>query len=113
MKHFQYFDGNNNRFVVSETDLVYEPIKPIFSSSGMYSGGEAKRVVLNAAEYQEIERIITKAINNVAEHIPQRLMGAALLKMQEDNKLVSCMLDMHSELKAEIEKVLHRLLSQP
>ena len=35
-----YGDGNGNQYVIDQDSIEFKPIKPKFSSSGIYDGGE-------------------------------------------------------------------------
>jgi hypothetical protein len=109
---FQYLDGSNNHYKITPDALVFEPMKPEFSSSGEYDGGEAKTVALTESEFNEVRQVMMAGFEAVSEHIVNRSKGTALLKMQEDNERASCLLDMNSAFKNNIEIVLKGLLSK-
>lgn len=109
---FNYFDACNNHYKITPKLLIYDPMKPQFSSSGMYDGGDAKTCVLTAAQFEEIQEVILLALNTVSAHITDRMKGTGLLKMQEDNERASCILPMNSELKTNIEKVLEGIMNE-
>jgi hypothetical protein len=43
---YQYADGSANVYRIKPDSLEYIPVKPEESSTGMYSGGEPKKVAL-------------------------------------------------------------------
>lgn len=76
---YTYIDGNNNSYLISADSLIYDPISPIESSSGTYSGGEAKRVKLSATQFQKIETLIKSIQKDKASHENARQMGFGTL----------------------------------
>lgn len=77
-----YTDGNNNNYrLTSEMKLIYEPITPELSSSGIYSGGNPKEVMLCKKDYKELTKLIMSTFNNKENHIETRNMGTAMIKL--------------------------------
>ena len=43
-----YGDGNGNQYIIEQESIEYNPVKPKFSSSGIYDGGDhVKKKLLN------------------------------------------------------------------
>jgi len=108
---FNYFDGSNNHYKITETQLIFDPMKPEFSSTGEYDGGVSQTIPISPLQFQELQVVIMNAFNAVEAHVNNRSKGTCLLKMQEDNERASCILEMNSLFKIDIEKVLKGLLA--
>ena len=85
MEHtkFGYTDGNGNRYIITSGVLQYIPVTPEESSSGAYSGGEAKVITLHEVQFQAIRKVLQDAIDDQSIHIGKRIMGSAVI--QKDN----------------------------
>ncbi|MFW9877172.1 MAG: hypothetical protein ACFFG0_29125 [Candidatus Thorarchaeota archaeon] len=49
-KILRYLDGNGNEYIINEKSKIiieYIPVKPIFSSSGLYNGGDYVKKEIN------------------------------------------------------------------
>ncbi len=75
----EYADGNGNRYIITSTILQYVPVTPETSSSGTYSGGEAKVITLHDAQHKAINKLLQDAIGNKAIHVENRVMGTGLI----------------------------------
>jgi hypothetical protein len=79
-------DGNGNQYIIEQGSIEYNPIKPKFSSSVIYDGGEA--------------------ITNEESHIKNRVKLSGVITLQEGKVVKSCILSPNSEELREIEKIL-------
>ena len=65
--NYIYSDGSSNNYNISETQIKYDPVTKENSSSGTYSGGEAKIKALSKADFEKVFGInATGAIVNFA-----------------------------------------------
>lgn len=110
---YQYADGSGNVYRITHDSLSYSPVKPEFSSSGIYDGGEAKNMALTKDQYTEISTAFKAGFDNKAAHIDKRLMGSGSVSAFENGKTVhKFILAMNSKEKEQIETVLKAVLGQ-
>lgn len=79
MKKIRYVDLNNNVFSITPTSIHYDPMKPKFSSSGEYDGGEEKELLLAETFFNEIVELTQAVIDDTSIHEEQRRMLTAML----------------------------------
>ena len=103
---YEYADGSGNTFLLSSSTLEYLPVTPERSSSGTYSGGEAKKVSVTESESEQLVAMFEKAISNTSAHQKVREMMTGLI-VKGNTKVV---LKRSSPEKTEIEKVLKEIL---
>ncbi len=101
-----YGDGNGNQYIIEQESIEYNPIKPKFSSSGIYNGGEHVKKAITQHQYDKIESIFKEAIANEASHIKNRVKISGAITIQEGNVEISCILNPNSEVLNKIEKIL-------
>jgi len=105
----RYYDGAGNGYYLSQDRLVYDPLTPIQSSSGTYSGGEPAEIHFNTAlQYQDLEASFQKAIQCTQEHTEQRTKGTSHIYLEAEDK--SFYIAYGSSLISELEKALHKAL---
>lgn len=78
---YEYSDGNANRYVITETQLHYIPVKPEESSSGMYSGGEPENITLSSDEFNILKDLFNQAAKNTDVHLQHRPMMSGLIRI--------------------------------
>ena len=101
-----YGDQNGNQYIIEQDSIEYNPVKPKFSSSGIYNGGDHVKKKITQQQYNKIASIIKKAIVNEANHIKNRVKMSGAITIQEGNAVKSCILNPNSEELNEIEKIL-------
>ncbi|KAG2375163.1 hypothetical protein C9374_010167 [Naegleria lovaniensis] len=83
---WKFSDGSSNTFYVRRQQensnnhyvLIYDPISPIFSSSGSYSGGKPFQKELSAKEFKELDDAFEMMKNSTQYHCPHREMGTGV-----------------------------------
>jgi hypothetical protein len=105
---YLYLDGSANEFTVAPDRLVYNPVRPEDSSTGMYSGGEPADVVVTPEQFAALEELIARLIGDTAHHIADRTKGSGLVIAGDRRTLVA----MQSPHKAALEKALRALLPE-
>jgi len=101
-----YGDGNGNQYIIEQDTIEYNPIKPKFSSSGIYDGGDYVKKKITQQQYNKIASIFKKAIANKASHIRNRVKMSGAITMQEGKVVKSCILGPNSDELNEIEIIL-------
>jgi hypothetical protein len=76
---YMYSDGNMNSFTVKEFEVRYDPVQKEESSSGMYSGGEQKAVVITPHQLNKLSALFEEIISDSTCHQNKRSMGSGLL----------------------------------
>jgi hypothetical protein len=76
---YMYSDGNMNSYTVKSFELNYDPIQKEESSSGMYSGGEPKTVVITPHELNKLTVLFEEIIADSTCQQTKRSMGSGLL----------------------------------
>jgi hypothetical protein len=76
---YQYHDGANNVWSIGHQKVVYQPVPPAISSSGIYSGGIPFATVISTVQFTEIEALVKAGIANTASHEDARLKGSGMI----------------------------------
>lgn len=105
-----YGDGNGNQYIIEQESIEYNPVKPKFSSSGIYDGGDHVKKRITKPKYNKIASIIKEAIANKASHIKNRVKMSGVITIQEGNTVKSCIISSNSEELNEIEKLLKDII---
>ncbi len=76
---YRYHDGSNNVWSIGPQKIVYQPVTPAMSSSGIYSGGEPFEKTISAAQFVEIEALLKSGLANKTIHEDSRLKGSGMI----------------------------------
>jgi len=106
----KYSDGNGNQYIIEQDSIEYNPVKPKFSSSGIYNGGDHVKKKITQQQYNKIALIFKEAIANGASHIKNRVKMSGVITIQEGNNVKSCILNPTSEELNEIEKIIKDII---
>jgi hypothetical protein len=99
-----FSDGSGNQYTVSsssaegEARLVYNPVTPAESSSGVYSGGTPADVEISAKKNAEIWRRARALELNTSRHAKGRSMGSGSFRTKTADDESSFLMAMGSEL---------------
>ena len=105
-----YGDGNGNQYLIEQDSIEYNPVKPKFSSSGIYDGGDHVKKKITQHQYDKIASIFKEALANEASHINNRVKMSGIITIREGNAEKSCILMPNSEELNEIEKILKDII---
>ncbi|GAG85526.1 unnamed protein product [marine sediment metagenome] len=61
-KIYNYLDGNGNKYIISNELIEYIPVKPFFSSSGVYNGGDYIKKEISEIQYNKLTISLNIAI---------------------------------------------------
>jgi hypothetical protein len=86
--NYIYSDGNSNTYNITETHINYEPVAKENSSSGAYSGGEAKTKNLSEKDFEKISALFKEAILAKSEQQSERAMQTGLLIHKKGKKTI-------------------------
>jgi hypothetical protein len=76
---YRYIDGNNNEYVIKgdpQMSVEYNPVKPQYSSSGIYDGGEHKKIKITNQQYNELITVL----NETAAKKKVKLSGMIIIQ---------------------------------
>jgi hypothetical protein len=108
---YGYADGSGNRYEIGPEIIVYHPVTPAESSTGIYSGGEPFSAAIGPAQYREIVYLLEAARQPGAGHAPARAKGTGAIwkRLNATDGGSPVWLSMNSPAKAAIEQWLHNL----
>ncbi len=81
-----YSDGSGNTWKINVDSIIYMPMTPELSSSGIYNGGIEVRKSFDETRFAEILSEFEKIFKNTSIHIPKRIMTSGMLMIHEKNK---------------------------
>ncbi|TET61649.1 MAG: hypothetical protein E3J52_00735 [Promethearchaeota archaeon] len=110
-KIYNYLDGNGNKYIISNELIEYIPVKPSFSSSGVYNGGDYIKKEISEIQYNKLATSLNIAIKNKKCHIKNRVKMSGLIVIQEENKEKAYILSPGSEEISKIENLLKNMIS--
>lgn len=108
---YEYVDGSGNLYRLSPALIEYEPVQAEFSSSGVYSGGNAVKKSISSNDYENIRQKLQAAIDNHAIHIQNRLMGSGMILIRQQHETKTILLSQHSKEKIALEAFLKALIT--
>lgn len=106
ISQFTYVDSSNNSYEIFKDSISYIPISKENSSSGEYSGGQAKTVSIDESMFLKIKSDINTLIKSKSEHVETRLMGCGTIILKKKTYYIN----MNSSLKENFEKMLRQLI---
>lgn len=109
---YRYTDGNNNVYAIYSFQIVYEPVQPLQSSSGVYSGGKPKIKGITENEFSRLKELLHQGMDAVGEQTDTRPMGSGTIhqKPEEGKEPRLWVLKPDSPIKARIEEYLGELM---
>lgn len=109
---YTYSDGSANLYRITPGELRYIPVTKETSSSGIYSGGVARRATLTGVEFQALSRILDDAIADTRAHTDKRLMLSGAVSRDFGASKVEVLLSPGAPIKARLESHLAELLKR-
>lgn len=83
-QRLSYSDFNNNLYSLTGLDLRYAPVQPHESSSGLYSGGQDKKLSIAPEQASKIFEVAEVIFNTKTLHRDQRRMLTAILRLHSE-----------------------------
>ena len=105
-----FSDGSGNQYTIEQNSMEYNPVKPIYSSSGIYNGGEHVKKTITQNQFEKLLLVFNKAVENKASHAKTRVKGSGLITIQQGDSVKSCIKSPNSEDMKEIERVLNDVI---
>jgi hypothetical protein len=103
-----YNDGNANAYIINTNNFKYNPVTPIESSSGTYSGDEPKDFEIINSQFNEIFIHAEQIVTNDKIKIDTRHMGTGFIKITFKNSEIKAYIDNCPELK-EFQNYLNKI----
>jgi len=110
-KNYRYLDGSGNEYKFNNKFIEYIPIKPFYSSSGVYDGGDHIKKDIKEFQFNQLSSILNTAMENKKIHITDRVKRSGIIIIQDKNKQKTCILNPNSKEVQNIEKMLHEIIS--
>ncbi|MBY8986038.1 MAG: hypothetical protein KGD65_13265 [Candidatus Lokiarchaeota archaeon] len=113
IKTCRYLDGSGNEYILNcerKITFEYNPVKPLYSSSGIYDGGDYVKKEISEQQYIKILSTLKKAVDNRKILINDRVKGSGMIVLQEKNKQEVYILEQGSKEIKSIEKILHDII---
>lgn len=107
---YQYADGNANVYILTPDSLEYVPVKPEESSTGMYSGGDSKKVALTPEQFRNMRAMLETAKKKHNIHIPDRIKTSGMITTISGDEKTSFVLKPGCTEMSAIEAELKKLL---
>lgn len=83
---YSYIDGNGNTYYITKNLIQYDPMTPQYSSSGVYDGGKAAKVVLNPRQFDALKILIQEVKGKHLDHILNRVKGSGQVRLHQDKE---------------------------
>ena len=110
--NYTYVDQNNNRYYISQLSIDYHPIKASESSSGVYDGGEEKKVTISVENYTELVSLAEDILSNKNHENIKREMLTAILYSKDQNENKRSIVLRPSVKRSQFEKLLKEALKK-
>jgi len=110
--NYTYVDQNNNRYYISQLSIDYHPIKASESSSGVYDGGEEKKVSISEENYTELVSLAEEFLSTKNSKNIKREMLTAILYSKDQNENKRSIVLRPSEKRSQFEKLLKEFLKK-
>lgn len=104
MTSYEYVDGNGNLYSISNFSIMYDPITPKESSTGMYSGGDAYTIKIEQKHFDKMEMVFKKVIENKSDISETRSKGTGVLIVFPSKR--TYIFKMNSPSKKEIDDII-------
>ncbi len=111
-KKYFYSDGNGNAYTISGDTLSYNPVDPMHSSSGNYSGGEARDLIMDEAQKKQIIDLLRDAISKPEIQEDKRRMGTGMITILQGEEMERYIIRWRTEEQRKIEVALSGFLKE-
>ena len=112
MTHYKYVDAMGNVYDLHPDRLIYDPVKPERSSSGMADGGDPAQATLTKVQYDELVSLFETAIADKSAHLQDRIKGCGSIYTERDGDKQGYFLRMDSAVKSALESRLKGILGK-
>ena len=109
--NYRYLDGSGNEYKFNYKFIEYIPVKPQFSSSGVYDGGDYIKKEVKEFQYKQLSSIFNGVMENKKIHITNRIKRSGVIVVQDKDKEKTCILNPDSKELKDIEKLLLDIIS--
>jgi hypothetical protein len=110
---YKYADGSGNLYIIGADSIDYRPMTREQSSSGMYDGGNPRKVKLDPRQYQAISVMLDRALSHPDNNRIDRTKGTGvILKPDKDRPIQRRVVSYNSQERQEIEALLDLLVGE-
>jgi hypothetical protein len=96
------YDGNNNRYILSSSQLKFDPVLVIESSSGFYSGGVEKNIPISPEDYYDLFIRLLDIYDTGQYALLERVKGSFMILVEyhsdKENVVESYIIEDHEEM---------------
>ncbi len=110
-KNYRYLDGSGNEYKFNNRFIEYIPVKPHFSSSGVYDGGDYIKKEVIEFQYDKLSSVFNIAIENKKIHVANRVKRSGIIIVQDKDNEKKYILNPNSNELKDIEKLLLDIIS--
>jgi len=107
---YSYTDGSNNSYYISEDLIEYDPISPMMSNTGEYSGGPPAKENINEEQLEQIKIAFEQAAADTENHIENRPKGSGTMTIYSTGQ--TFVLRMGAPSISKIEDLLKKFLNR-
>lgn len=111
---YTYSDGSGNTYRIGAASIKYDPVMPMESSSGIYSGGDPVDIAISAEQRQQLIDLFELAFKNRTFRIDKRTLGSAeirrtIINEDSEEEVKQVIIAMRSPEKSKIESLMEQL----
>jgi hypothetical protein len=107
---YSYTDGSNNTYYISKDQIEYDPISPMMSNTGVYSGGPPAKESINTEQSEQIKIAFEQAAADTGNHLENRPKGSGTIDIYSSGQ--TFVLRMGADSKYNLENLLKKLLKR-
>jgi opacity protein-like surface antigen len=104
----QFWDVNNNYYVVLPYRINYSPMSPELSSSGTYSGGKAQSKKMVDGDFEKLTKAIKKIYDKEHIRAEKRTKGTVKIQLEHESGLVEFILIKKGKDSEKLEKMIKK-----
>ena len=112
---YSYSDGSGNTYIIKSeriNTLEYIPVKPKYSSRGIYDGGDPAFKEINDTQYKLIISALIEGINNKKCHLDNRIKTSGMITQKREELEEVIILNPNSKELKRIETLLQEIIKE-
>lgn len=104
----QFWDVNNNYYVVLPYRINYSPMTAEMSSSGTYNGGKAQSNKMKEGDFEKLTKAIKKIYDKEDIRAEKRTKGTVKIQLEHESGLVEFILIKKGKDADKLEKMIKK-----
>lgn len=109
-KTYYYYDGSNNKYILTADQLKFEPVNEDHSSSGYYNGGNPKTISVSPQEHRDIINLFNAALSKPEIQTNRRKKGSGIITIEDGDHKERVMIHYKSQEQKAIEAALRSMV---